>query len=207
MSSSNQSSTHRTPNNNGGKTVLDKITTAIKFLNAPKTCCYSSHAAIMKYLKSELHYENTSAIEIALKKGVNKKILIQKGQSFAIQAEFVEEARKRKEERQRYLSHPLRKRLREFLKHNDWYSVKESYSPSNEVQQFAKYFAEDMGSDGSYGPPSINKMIIEADDTHDDPLEVLIIGTHTGGEHSGDGYVTVFFNAKDDMNLHESYEY
>ena len=153
-----------------------------------------------------------------------------------------QEERKRKEERQR-----LRKRLREFLKHNDWTGVTEDYSPSNEDQQLAEYFAEDMGSDGSCGPPSINKMIIEADDTHDDPLEVLIIGTSTGGkffldfihsnmyiilqllkirhrhshhyiiyiifptvipgEHDGDGYVTAFFNAKDEMHLHEIYEY
>uniref|UniRef100_A0A7S1ZUK3 peptidylprolyl isomerase n=1 Tax=Ditylum brightwellii TaxID=49249 RepID=A0A7S1ZUK3_9STRA len=66
--------------------VLDKIIYAIRSLksNHPKG---SSRAALSKYLKVELDYDNPSAFKLALKKGVSNGTLLQDGQSFRVAAD------------------------------------------------------------------------------------------------------------------------
>ena len=63
------------------KTVLEKIVHAVTKLEDPTG---SSRQAIVKYLKQEFAVDNANAIKKALKQGVDKKVLIQKGQSFTI---------------------------------------------------------------------------------------------------------------------------
>ena len=65
------------------KSVLDKIIYSIR--NQPATNANGiSRVAIQKYLKSELSYDNPSALKKALKKGVDSGKLVQMGQSFRI---------------------------------------------------------------------------------------------------------------------------
>lgn len=70
-------------------TVLDKIVFAIRALKSgPKG---SSRQSVSKYLKSEFDYDNTNAINAALKKGVSSGKLVQSGQSFRVAADPVAE--------------------------------------------------------------------------------------------------------------------
>jgi FKBP-type peptidyl-prolyl cis-trans isomerase len=65
------------------KSVLEKIVFAIR--QQPATNSKGvSRLAITKYLKSEMSYDNVSAIKIALKKGVDKGTLEQSGHSFRV---------------------------------------------------------------------------------------------------------------------------
>lgn len=63
------------------KTVLDKIVFAVTKLEDPTG---SSRQAIVKFLKAEFQVDNANAIKKALKQGVDKGKLLQKGQSFTI---------------------------------------------------------------------------------------------------------------------------
>ena len=63
------------------KTVLDKIIVAVQTMADPTG---SSRQAIVKYLKAEFQIENANAIKKALKQGVDKGKLTQKGQSFSL---------------------------------------------------------------------------------------------------------------------------
>ena len=63
------------------KTVLEKIVHAVTKLEDPTG---SSRQAIVKYLKQEFAVDNANAIKKALKQGVDKGKLLQKGQSFTI---------------------------------------------------------------------------------------------------------------------------
>ncbi|KAL3929466.1 MAG: hypothetical protein SGBAC_012196 [Bacillariaceae sp.] len=63
--------------------VLDKIVEAIR-ASPPTQSGAVSRVSIAKYLKSEFDYENASQIKLALKKGVSKGALTQKGQSFVV---------------------------------------------------------------------------------------------------------------------------
>ena len=72
------------------KTVLDKIIYAIR--NQPATPNGVSRVQIAKYLKSEFHYENASALKLNLKKGVEKGRLRQTGQSFRVAGDPIPEA-------------------------------------------------------------------------------------------------------------------
>mmetsp|Transcript_14229 Transcript_14229/g.21707 ORF Transcript_14229/g.21707 Transcript_14229/m.21707 type:complete len:214 (+) Transcript_14229:140-781(+) len=67
------------------KTPLDKVIHAIR--NQPKYPHWVSKITILKYLKSELDYENHSAIRRALIKGVETSLLEQKGSSFRLRSE------------------------------------------------------------------------------------------------------------------------
>ena len=60
---------------------MDKIVYAIRS-QPPTTKGGVSRAAIIKYLKSELDYDNPSAIKKALVKAVKSEKLVQTGQSF-----------------------------------------------------------------------------------------------------------------------------
>ena len=63
------------------KTVLDKIVHAVTKMADPTG---SSRVAIVKFLKREFDLDNANAIKKALKQGVDKGSLVQKGQSFTI---------------------------------------------------------------------------------------------------------------------------
>ena len=63
------------------KTVLDKIVHAVTTMADPTG---SSRQAILKFLKREFDLDNANAVKKALKQGVDKGSLLQKGQSFAI---------------------------------------------------------------------------------------------------------------------------
>ena len=63
------------------KTTLDKIVVAVTTLADPTG---SSRQAIVKFLKSEFQLDNANAIKKALKQGVDKGKLTQKGQSFSL---------------------------------------------------------------------------------------------------------------------------
>jgi len=63
------------------KTTLDKIVVAVTTLADPTG---SSRHAIVKYLKAEYALDNANAIKKALKQGVDKGKLAQKGQSFTL---------------------------------------------------------------------------------------------------------------------------
>ena len=63
------------------KTVLDKIVHAVTKMADPTG---SSRVAIVKFLKREFDLDNANAIKKALKQGVDKGALVQKGQSFTI---------------------------------------------------------------------------------------------------------------------------
>ncbi|CAB9497401.1 FK506-binding [Seminavis robusta] len=71
------------------KSVLDKIVYAIR--QQPGTSKGVSRTAIAKYLKAEMEYENPNAIKTALKKGVDKGVLEQNGQSFRVSGDPVVE--------------------------------------------------------------------------------------------------------------------
>ncbi len=71
-----------TPNKS---TALGKIVHAIRSLKDPGKG--SSRTAISKYIKAEFDYSNASAIKLAFKKGVDKGILVQTGQSFRVAAD------------------------------------------------------------------------------------------------------------------------
>ena len=62
-------------------TVLGKVVLAIRALKSHKG---SSRQAISKYLKSEFAADNAKALKKALKDGVKKEILEQRGQSFLV---------------------------------------------------------------------------------------------------------------------------
>ena len=65
------------------KSVIDMIIIAIR--GQPiATANGVSRPAIMKYLKSELNFDNTSKIKLALKNGVANGKLVQSGQSFRV---------------------------------------------------------------------------------------------------------------------------
>lgn len=69
------------------KTVLDKIVWSIR--KQQNTGAYAagkgvSRLSITKFLKNELYYDNAHAIKTALKKGVEKGVLEQTGQSFRV---------------------------------------------------------------------------------------------------------------------------
>ena len=71
------------------KTVLDKIIVSIR--NQPPSRNGVSRIAIAKYLKGEFDYDNSSALKLNLKKGVQKGKLIQTGQSFRVQGDPIVE--------------------------------------------------------------------------------------------------------------------
>lgn len=73
------------------KSVLDKIIFAIRQNPGSKSSKGVSRLAITKYLKAELSYDNANAIKSALKKGVEKGLLEQTGQSFRVKGDPVEE--------------------------------------------------------------------------------------------------------------------
>ena len=64
------------------KSVLDKVVSLIKELNTPGGC---SRQAITKGLKSKYGETPANALKAALKKGVDKKILVQDGQKFWVE--------------------------------------------------------------------------------------------------------------------------
>ena len=65
----------------------DKIIYAIR--QQPQGANGASRIAITKYLKSELNYENASALKAALKKAVSSGTLEQSGQSFRVKGDKV----------------------------------------------------------------------------------------------------------------------
>lgn len=74
------------------KTVLDKIVWSIR--KQQNTGAYAagkgvSRLSITKFLKNELFYDNANAIKTALKKGVEKGVLEQTGQSFRVKGDPV----------------------------------------------------------------------------------------------------------------------
>lgn len=73
------------------KTVLDKIVYAIRQQPGASSSKGVSRLAITKYLKSELECDNANAIKTALKKGIDKGILEQTGQSFRVKGDPVKE--------------------------------------------------------------------------------------------------------------------
>jgi FKBP-type peptidyl-prolyl cis-trans isomerase len=74
------------PKNAKKSSVLDKILEAIR--SSPPTVSGGvSRISITKYLKSELDYENAVQIKLALKRGVSRGNLIQKGQSFLVKGD------------------------------------------------------------------------------------------------------------------------
>lgn len=64
--------------------VLDKIVHAIRSTPTVGANGGVSRVSISKYLKSELDYENPNQIKLALKRGLSKGTLTQKGQSFMV---------------------------------------------------------------------------------------------------------------------------
>eukprot|EP00518_Triparma_eleuthera_P014132 CAMPEP_0182479974 /NCGR_PEP_ID=MMETSP1319-20130603/35079_1 /TAXON_ID=172717 /ORGANISM="Bolidomonas pacifica, Strain RCC208" /LENGTH=134 /DNA_ID=CAMNT_0024681429 /DNA_START=158 /DNA_END=558 /DNA_ORIENTATION=- len=62
-------------------TVLGKVVVAIRALKCHKG---SSRQAIAKYLKSEFTVDNANALKKALKDGVKRGVLEQRGQSFLV---------------------------------------------------------------------------------------------------------------------------
>jgi FKBP-type peptidyl-prolyl cis-trans isomerase len=71
------------------KSVLNMIMAAIR--SQPATLNGVSRAAIVKYLKAELQYNNASKIKQAMKKGVGAGTLVQTGQSFRIAGDPIPE--------------------------------------------------------------------------------------------------------------------
>jgi FKBP-type peptidyl-prolyl cis-trans isomerase len=72
------------------KTLLDMILCAIR--NQPPTSSNGvSRNAIAKYLKSEFEYDKPSMLKNALRKAVEKKTLIQTGQSFRVAGDPIPE--------------------------------------------------------------------------------------------------------------------
>ena len=71
------------PKSGTPKSVLDKIVHSIRS-SPPGANGAVSRATIVKYLKSEFDYDNSSQIKMALKRGVSKGVLAQKGQSFTV---------------------------------------------------------------------------------------------------------------------------
>ena len=69
------------------KTVLDKIIWAIRKQPGAATSKGVSRLSIAKFLKNEIFYDNASAIKTALKKGVDKGVLEQTGQSFRVKGD------------------------------------------------------------------------------------------------------------------------
>lgn len=65
------------------KSVLDKIIYAIRE-SPPGTNGAVSRVLIGKYLKNEFQYDNSTQIKLAIKKGVTKGTLTQRGQSFLV---------------------------------------------------------------------------------------------------------------------------
>jgi len=65
------------------KSVLDKIILAIR-QSPPGTNGCVSRVAILKYLKSELDYDNPTQIKTAFKRGVSNQTLTQNGNSFRV---------------------------------------------------------------------------------------------------------------------------
>jgi FKBP-type peptidyl-prolyl cis-trans isomerase len=63
------------------KTTLDKIVVAVTTLADPSG---SSRQASVKHLKAEFAFDNANALKKALKQGVDKGKLAQKGQSFTL---------------------------------------------------------------------------------------------------------------------------
>lgn len=70
------------PKSSEPKTVIDKIIYAIR--KQPQTANGVSRSAIVKYLKSELGYDNPSSLKKAFKKGTDNGKLEQTGQSFRV---------------------------------------------------------------------------------------------------------------------------
>lgn len=71
--------------------VLDKIVYSIRHQPSASSSKGVSRLAITKYMKTELEYDNANAIKLALKKGVEKGILEQTGQSFRVKGDPVVE--------------------------------------------------------------------------------------------------------------------
>jgi FKBP-type peptidyl-prolyl cis-trans isomerase len=72
------------------KSVIDMIIVAIR--NQPAASANGvSRQAIVKYLKSELDFENSAKIKLALKNGVATGKLIQNGQSFRVSGDPIPE--------------------------------------------------------------------------------------------------------------------
>jgi FKBP-type peptidyl-prolyl cis-trans isomerase len=71
------------------KSVLDMIMTAIR--QQPATPNGVSRAAIAKYLKSEMEWDNASKLKQALKKAVDSGKLEQTGQSFRVKGDPIPE--------------------------------------------------------------------------------------------------------------------
>jgi FKBP-type peptidyl-prolyl cis-trans isomerase len=69
------------------KTGLDKIIHAIR--QQPQGPNGTSRVSIAKYLKSELNFDNPTALKAALKKGVSSGKLEQVGQSFRVKGDAV----------------------------------------------------------------------------------------------------------------------
>ena len=69
------------------KSVADMIVYAIR--NQPASANGVSRAAIIKYLKTELNYDNASSLKKALKKTVDTGKLVQTGQSFRVAGDNV----------------------------------------------------------------------------------------------------------------------
>jgi FKBP-type peptidyl-prolyl cis-trans isomerase len=69
------------------KSALEMIAVAIRNQTAKASPNGVSRSAIVKYLKSELDFDNTSKIKLALKNGVKSGKLVQSGQSFQISSD------------------------------------------------------------------------------------------------------------------------
>lgn len=69
-------------------TVLEKIVIAIRALK-DTSGKGSSRSSILKYLKAEFDYDNTTALKKGFQQGVSKNIFIQNGQSFRVAADPV----------------------------------------------------------------------------------------------------------------------
>ena len=76
------------------KSVLDKIVYAIRSSPVTGSNGGVSRTSIVKYLKSELDYDNPSQIKTAFKRGVTSKKLTQVGQSFLVTGDAPRETTK-----------------------------------------------------------------------------------------------------------------
>jgi FKBP-type peptidyl-prolyl cis-trans isomerase len=76
------------------KSVIDMIIVAIRSQPAPSANGVSRQA-LVKYLKSELDFENSAKIKLALKNGVAAGKIIQSGQSFRVSGDSVPEQPKK----------------------------------------------------------------------------------------------------------------